>query len=361
MAKRGELSWTQLRVGLLVIVALMIFMVAIFYITGPGKLLAGKYTLVTYLPEAQGLKEGAPVRLAGVEVGNVDRVQLSPYRGDPARSVAITMRVLKSYKQDIRGDSKASLITEGLLGERMVDITRGSPQAPELKDGGTVQGKEEAAIKLIIERTNEVVSNLSVMTDQIRDIVSRVQAGQGTIGKLVKDETLYNRVNAAVDDVHKLTQRAAAGEGTFGKLMVSDELYDRANATMKRVETMIADVEAGKGTVGKFLRDEAMAAETKQMVERINSAFGDIEAGKGTLGKLAKDPALYDEAKSTFTNLNNVTRKLDRGQGTFEKLIDDPKLYDNANGLAEDLRSFVADFRANPKKYMRFKFGVLVF
>lgn len=360
MAKRGELSWTQLRVGLLVMVALMIFMVAIFYITGRGKLLAGKYTLVTYLPEAQGLKEGAPVRLAGVEVGNVDRVQLSPYRGDTARSVAITMRVLKSYQQDIRADSKASLITEGLLGERMVDITRGS-QGPPVADGGTVQGKEEAAIKLIIERTNEVVSNLSVMTDQIRDIVSRVQAGQGTLGKLVKDETLYHRVNAAVDDVHKLTQRAAAGEGTFGKLMVSDELYDRANATMKRVEAMVADVEAGKGTVGKFLRDEAMAAETKQMVERINSAFGDIEAGKGTLGKLAKDPALYDEAKSSFSNLNSVTRKLDRGQGTFEKLIDDPKLYDNANGLAEDLRGFVADFRANPKKYMRFKFGVLVF
>ena len=361
MPKRGELSWTQLRVGLMVIVALMIFMVAIFYITGRGRLLARKYTLQTFLPEAQGLKEGAPVRLAGVEVGNVDRVQLSPYRGQPAKSVQITMRVLKSYQPDIRADSKASLITEGLLGERMVDITRGSPQEPEIKDGGTVQGKEEAAIKLIIERTNEVVSNLSVMTEQIRDIVSRVQAGQGTIGKLVKDETLYNRVNAAVDDVHKLTQQAAAGEGTLGKLIVSNELYDRANATMRRVDNIVADVEAGKGTVGKFLRDEALAAQTKQMIERANSAFGDIEAGKGTLGKLAKDPALYDEAKATFANLKSVTSKLDKGGGSLERLIDDPRLYENANGLAEDLRSFLADFRSNPKKYMRFKFGVLVF
>jgi phospholipid/cholesterol/gamma-HCH transport system substrate-binding protein len=97
------------------------------------------------------------------------------------------------------------------------------------------------------------------------------------------------------------------------------------------------------------------------MVGRINSAFGDIEAGKGTLGKLAKDPALYEEAKSTFANLNSVTRKLDKGGGSLERFIDDPKLYENANGLAEDLRSFIADFRANPKKYMRFKFGVIVF
>src|SRR5271167_1068625 len=124
MAQRKQLSWTELRVGLFVLAGLFILAVAIFYVTGAG-ILGPKYRLKTYLPEVEGLTLGAPVRLDGLEIGNVESISLTPQPPDQMHNITLVFRIDKKYKDNIRTDSNASLITEGLLGNRYVTVKRG--------------------------------------------------------------------------------------------------------------------------------------------------------------------------------------------------------------------------------------------
>jgi phospholipid/cholesterol/gamma-HCH transport system substrate-binding protein len=149
MPQRKQVTWAQLRVGLLTLVGLFLIMVAILYVTGAG-ILRAKYQLITYLPEVEGLTLGAPVRLDGVEVGNVDGIRIAPpaaaaAKPDRTRNVQVIMRVDRRFKDNITTESRASLVTEGFLGNRYVRITRGYAGS-SIAAQGEVPGEEEVAM-----------------------------------------------------------------------------------------------------------------------------------------------------------------------------------------------------------------------
>ena len=185
MAQRKQLTWTELRVGVFVLAALFLLMVAIFYVTGAG-FLGPRYRLITYLPEVEGMKAGAPVDLDGVEVGNVQSIDLTPHPTDHEHSITLVLRVDKKFQNDIRTDSKASLVTKGLLGDRYVTISRGLT-GTVIPTNGILPAEEAPDIKQVVERGADVAENLSVLSDQLKEIVSKVRRGQGTIGKVLKD------------------------------------------------------------------------------------------------------------------------------------------------------------------------------
>ena len=358
MAQRKQMTWTELRVGVFVLVGLFLIAITIFYVTGGGiGILSPKYTLKTYLPEVEGLASGAPVRLDGVEVGNVEQILLNPHSTSRMNSIELVMRINKKYQDQIRTDSKASLITEGLLGNRYVSISRGLT-GQVVQNDGVVPGAEEAAIKAIVERGAEVAQNLSTLSEQLGEIVGKVQKGQGTIGKLLTDDTLYNNLNSAVTRVNSVVASAQAGEGTVGKLLTSDELYNKANATIGHAETLLADVREQKGTLGKLIYDPAVYTDAKQFLERGNTVVSDIQAGKGTLGKLATDEALYANLRDASANVKSAAAKLNSNEGTVGKFFADPEFYDNVSGLAGDMRLLIGDFRKNPKKFLHVKFTI---
>jgi phospholipid/cholesterol/gamma-HCH transport system substrate-binding protein len=144
MAQRKQLTWTELRVGIFVLVGLFVLAVGIFYVTG-GNVLGPKYRLKTFLPEVSGLAIGAPVRLDGVEIGNVESIKLLQRTlgkvPDKNKNIEVGMRVDRRYQNDILTDSAASLVTEGLLGNRYVNISRGVTGVP-VKEGQEVPGTE---------------------------------------------------------------------------------------------------------------------------------------------------------------------------------------------------------------------------
>src|SRR6516162_6732417 len=159
MARGKQLTWSELRVGLFVLVGLLVLAVAIFYVTGAG-VFGPKYRIQTYLPEVSGLAAGAPVRLDGVEIGNVEQIKIVPReQGKPPD---------RRFQNDVLTDSAASLVTEGLLGNRYVNITRGYTGVP-LKEGQAVPGTEEKAIKEVVERSADVLANLKALSEDIQD------------------------------------------------------------------------------------------------------------------------------------------------------------------------------------------------
>ncbi|HVO57739.1 MAG TPA: MlaD family protein [Dongiaceae bacterium] len=353
MAQRKQVTWTELRVGLFVLVALLVIAVGIFYVTGPG-FFGPKYNLKTYFPEVAGVSNGAPVRLNGMDVGNVESVRLTPLAGgqvpDKNRNIEVVIRLDKRFQQDIRTDSTAKLVTEGLLGNRYVDLSRGYTGVP-LQDGQEVPGTSE-------KNLSDVMASVQSLSDQLQGVLTDLKSGKGTIGKLLTDEQAYDNLNGLLARGNQMVGDIQKGHGTIGKLVASDELYGKVNQTLDNVNGLVTDAKSPKGTIGKLLYDPSLYDEAKKALENGNAVLGDVRAGKGSLGKLATDDELYNKLKETSGNLASATAKLNDNTTTAGKLFSDPKLYDNLTGLTGDMRLLIGDFRQNPKKFLRIKVAI---
>jgi len=357
MAQRKQLTWTELRVGLFVLVALFVLGAGIFYVTGAGPL-APKYRLRTYLPEVSGLANGAPVRVDGVEVGNVVTSRLLPRTGgktpDRNKNIEVTMRVDRRYQPDILTDSVASLVTEGLLGNRYVNITRGLTGTP-VPDAGVVPGAEEKAMKEVVERSADLLGNLQALSDDVKDLIQGVKAGKGSLGKLLTDEQVYRHLNDVLAKGDTMITNIQDGQGTLGKLVTSDEMYTKVDKGLDHINVILADVRAQKGTVGKLMYDPALYDQLKDAATNGNAMIKDIREGKGSLGKLATDDSLFTNLRNASANVATAASKLNDNTTTAGKLFSDPKLYDNLAGLTGDMRLLIGDFRQNPKKFLHIK------
>jgi phospholipid/cholesterol/gamma-HCH transport system substrate-binding protein len=360
MAQRKQLTWTELRVGLFVLVGLSVLAAGIFYVTGAGTI-GPKYRLITYLPEVSGLANGAPVRLDGVEVGNVESIRLAPRVAgkirDRNRNIEVVMRVGKHYENDILTDSAASLVTEGLLGNRYVNISLGITGVP-LKDGQEVPGTEEKAMKEVVERSADMLGNLQALSENVQELINGVKAGKGSLGKLLTDDQAYNHLNNLLSRGDVMLANIQAGQGSLGKLVASDEMYNKVDKGLDNVNVILTDVRSQKGTIGKLLYDPSLYDEAKQAISNGNAVITDVRAGKGTLGKLVTDDSLYTKLKETSDNVATATAKFNDNTTTVGKLFSDPKLYDSMTGLTGDLRLLIGEFRQNPKKFLHIKVSV---
>lgn len=360
MAQRKELTWSDLRVGIFVLVGIVVIMVGIFYVTG-ASFLGPKYTLVTYLPDVQGLAAGASVTLDGVEIGNVDTIDVNRGQaGQPPNqqhAVKVVMRVSRDYQDEIRTDSVAQLFTEGFLGDRVVALQRGYT-GMVLQNGQEIQGVPEKSVNEVMASAADLLTSLNQLSGKANAIVADVQSGHGTLGALLEDRAIYDNANKAVANVKAMTDDLQQGQGTIGKLLKDEAVYNNVNAATARVDDIMAAVQQQKGTIGKLIYDPSIHDEAKQFMANGSGLVSDIRSGKGTLGKLATDDSLFASYKQIGEHLSQATAQLDGNQATLGKFFNDPKFYDNTTGLAGDLRQLVSDFRTNPKKFLHVKFSI---
>ena len=351
MPQRKQLTWTQLRVGVLIISGLIVLAVGIFFISGQVGFFTKNYSLKTYFSGAESLRDGAQVRLAGIVVGNVTGIKLSPYT-DPSRAVQIDMKVSQKYKDQIRTDSVATIETVGLLGEAYVDISRGGPGTQPIPDGGVVKSHEEADMKQIVRNANDVVSNLRVLSSTLNDITKQIQHGQGSIGKLIYEENFYNNLNKTANEAQELMARVEQGHGTLGKLLNDEALYKRTVAAVDKVNDVLDEVQHGNGSAARFINDPSVYNNINQATKTANTLMTNINDSKGTLGKLIKDPSLYNHLNETAQHVDVITDRIDRGQGTLGRLSTDPAMYNNLLSASQSLRQFLTEFRTNPRRYL---------
>lgn len=349
MAQQKQLAWTDLRVGLFVFFGLILTAVAIFYVTG-GTFLGPKYRLVTYMPEVNGLQSGAPVELDGLHVGNVQQVSLTPRPQDAAHSVTVVLELQSKFQDQIRTDSVASLVTQGLLGDRYVAISRGLTGSV-VPNNGTIPAKLRGGTAEIMDRSTELLDNLNALSTQVQSFVSQIQNSKGTVGKLINDPALYDHLNGTASHLDAVTASIQQGQGSLGKLVASDDLYNKA-------DDVIGAIHDQKGTLGKLVYDPALYTHVTGIAQNGDALLADVRAGKGTLGKLTNDDSLFNNVRDASANLRDATAKLNSNQGTAGKLFSDPALYDNLTGATGDLRLMINDFRTNPKKFLHIKLGI---
>jgi phospholipid/cholesterol/gamma-HCH transport system substrate-binding protein len=353
-----QLKWSQLKVGLTVVVASITLIVLIFLMSGTGGLFTPKIYVRSYFDNAGGLRVGAPVRLEGVDIGHVMSIGVI---SDPRRRrtpVEVQMKVTTRYISNIRRDSRTLLSTAGVLGETYIDIDSGRAQGPQVQDGDELPAEDVPDFQDVVRASQGTLQNLDALEKRVDRILAFVESGNGSVGKLIYDPQLYNRLSSTVGEFQNLVSDVSNGKGSIGKLISDDELYRKVNATVDKLNGMIDDLNAGKGTAGKFLKDEALYKNANDTVANIKQLTDDINTGKGAIGKLAKDQEFANKLENTMNKINDLTNQLAAGQGTAGKLLQDPALYNNANQMLMETRELVKSIRENPKKYLTIRFKV---
>src|SRR6195256_501432 len=290
---KRSVSLSEIRVGLMVLVSIAILIFLILNASGDINPFARKLHLKALFADANGLREGSEVRLAGVRVGKVEKITLLPPSNVPnAPRVEALMTIDNTIDgrpaaERVRTDSQAQQGSPSLLGnEMLINITPGTALGQPVKDYATLPSSSSNTVNDFATSGTDLAQRLSKLSDEISIIVRNVKDGKGTIGHLFNDESLYNNLNATIRDTQDLMVQIRSGQGSAGKFVNDPALYNNANEIAKNLKQLSDDLNAGKGTAGKLLHDDALynrinhiADRVDKSVDQINDIVADINAG----------------------------------------------------------------------------------
>jgi phospholipid/cholesterol/gamma-HCH transport system substrate-binding protein len=358
LPSQKQLKWSQLRVGITVIVSCVTLGVLLFLMSGTRGLFSKRIKLQSYFDNASGLREGAPVRLSGVDVGNVIHIRVVPDKDKQQTPVEVIMKVSTKYGFDLRRDSVISLETAGVLGETYLDIDSSQAVGAIVQDGDTLATQVHPDFNQVVRASQSTLENMDALLKRADRILAFAESGKGSLGKLIYDPTLYNRISATVADLQGMVEDVAKGKGSLGALINRNDAYDKFLATLDKLNAVIDDVQAGKGTAGKLLKDPSLYNNANDTMANIKKVTETINSGKGTIGRLVEDDELAKKLDITITKLSELTSELEAGQGTAGKLFKDETLYNNANQMITEASALVKAVKENPKKYLSIKLHI---
>jgi len=349
MDRSKTLTWTELRVGLVMIASVGILAFTILYIGGGGgSPFSRKYRLRALMADVNGLKPGAPVRVGGVEVGNVTSVSI----GGPEQKglVEVQMRLDQRVQPQVTTESRVGLGTLGLLGEKALDIAPASRGVP-LEDGSLVPSDP-------VDPFKGLLGDASQSTAYLRRILARMDSGEGLLGKALRDDELYNRLTDVSGRLQRLLTKMESDTSPLGRVIGDREMSDRLAATVRNMEAASARLEAGQGALGALSHDDELAKDIKALTASLSHLSTRVEKGEGTMGKLVSDEGLYVKIDQLTSRVDALVGQIEKGEGSAGRFIHDPEVYNNMAAATRELRQLVADIRADPRKYLRVKMSL---
>ena len=308
MRRGTPMTWEQVRVGIFLIVVLAMGTTALVLIGRSGNVFGERYQLVTLVRSAAGLVPGAEVQLAGQAVGQVDRVVLilPEDRPEGGEAVALWLNVRVSVQSQIREDSRAQVRTQGLLGDRLIDIRPGSAGARILQDGDTLHAASSVDFDALIAEGSEAVGDLVEITSNLAELTRGVLEGEGTIGRLVTDAALYDRLVSLAGSMDTLVAVAADADGPVMRMLEDESLYLSIRSTLTSLDSVAAGVARGEGSLGRMLTTDSLYAALLGSITRMDSLLASLESGEGAMGRLFTDPALYEELLKTMVDFGSL-------------------------------------------------------
>jgi phospholipid/cholesterol/gamma-HCH transport system substrate-binding protein len=345
MPRTRSLGWAELKVGLISVFAIVMTLVLIFLLSGEGGFSWQQYGIKTTFDNIAGLKPGAPVRVAGVEVGSVEAARFLGNR------VEVAMKVNEDYRHLITTESVASLGSVSLLGEAAVDITAASSGSPVPEWGYVKSGRATGSL-------TDVATQATAGIEELTAVLADIRAGRGTIGQLVTNDSLYRELNNLVAAAEEVARNMSSGRGTIGRLANNPAAAQALEATLMNLQDVTARIRAGEGSIGKFLTDDAMSRNLTSMAANVDAITGRLNTGQGTAGALLTERELYDRMNSMMNRMDQVTAALQKGEGTAGQLLHDKQLYENMNATMAELRNLIAAISADPKRYLNVRVSI---
>ncbi len=353
MASQERVHWAQLRVGIVASAAIIIAGVLIYLLTGQSNLFGGEFHLKTYMEDSAGMTSNAPVRLNGILAGHIGEIVLSGSR-DRKHTVSIDMVIQHKFLDQIPDDSKAAISAANLLGDKYINITRGT-HPKHVEPDGQIESLETQDIPEIIAQSSRLLEQFQTIMGRIDGLLAVVESGQGNIGKFIKDDSLYDRLNATAGEVQQLVQDVRNSNGTISHLLYDDALYNDIRKPIQRMDDLLAQVQQGRGSAGKLINDPALYDEAHASIAEARKLLDNLNAGKGTAGKLLNDDQIYTQLNLIASKVNTAIDKINAGQGTIGQLMVNPQLYDSLNGTAREVQGLIKDMHTNPKKFLTIK------
>jgi phospholipid/cholesterol/gamma-HCH transport system substrate-binding protein len=345
MPRTRSLAWSELKLGVLTIAAIIITAITIFLVTGGRGFFWQRYTLKARFGNVAGLAPGSPVRLAGVEVGSVLDTQLV------GAQVEVEFEVNRAYRDRITTDSMARLGSVSLLGESAVDISPSTTGTPIPQGGDVPSAPTPPQFADLTQSANQGIQQITGLVEGMRD-------GRGTIGKLMTDDQLYNQLERFVSTAGDLTRSIRDGRGTLGKLVNDPKTAQELETSLGNIERLTARLEAGQGSFGKLLKDESFADSLNGATTNLRDVMGRLNRGEGTAGKLLTDQSLYDQLNGVATRFDDLLTKLNDGQGTAGQFLKDKQLYENMNAAVNEFRSLLSAIQKDPRKYLNVRVSI---
>ncbi len=357
MASQKRVEWAKLKTGILATASMLIAGVLIFLLTGNGTMFEHQAILRTFMTDSAGMAENAPVRLNGILVGHIKQPVLSG-SPNPKRTVEVGMVIPEKYLAEIPEDSQAAISAANLLGDKYINITRGIHKK-HVEDGGEVASLQTQDVPEILAQSSSLLSQFQTILGRLDGLLTVVENGQGNLGKLFKDDTLYDRLSATAGEVQALVKDVHNSNGTLSHLLYDPAFFDDIKRPIQRLDDMLADIQQKKGTAGKLLYDTQLHDESLGLitdaragVAEAKKMLDDLNAGKGTAGKLLKDEEISKQLDQITLKINAAIDKINAGQGTLGQLMVNPALYDSLTATTTQANGLLKDFRANPKKFM---------
>lgn len=397
--RNPKLTFSELRVGIFMLIALIVTGFFIFNSSGSFNPFEKKIRLKARFENADGLHSGADVQLAGVSIGKVEDVKFLPPDAPEGERIEATLLVAQTFdnrpiSELIRSDSTAQLVATSVLGnDKMINITPGTIKGSPVDDNDQLKTSTAISLNQLTATGNDLLKQINKLAVPANEILNKANQGEGTLGRMVNDEALYESLDSAVSETRATMTRLQTtidkinrGQGSAGKLINDPELYNSLNRTASQLEAISGDIRAGRGSAGKFVNDDALYNETRAAVSELRSAAtkfsaiaddvksltADVRAGKGSAGKLFTDETLYENTRDAMERFRAATLRIESvladaqsGKGTLGKILTDETLYNNLSLTAANVATFTGegtklldDFRKNPKKYLRIRLSL---
>jgi phospholipid/cholesterol/gamma-HCH transport system substrate-binding protein len=345
MPRTRSLAWSELKIGIVAVVAIAMAVMFVIAVGGQGGFSWEQYTLTTKFPDVKGLKSGAVVRVAGVEVGKVGEVKLA------GSEVEVVLKVNDENKSRITEQSRATIGSLSLLGEPVIDVSP-SMQGRQLQDGDFLPaGRAPGQLADVAEGATQALA-------QVTGVMQDIRKGQGTVGKLFTEDQIYKEVNGLIESAGVVASELARGKGTMGMLVRDPAAYTRMNNALGYLQDSLQRINAGEGSLGKLLKDEALAKSLTSASANFDQASARLNRNDNTVGRLLTERELYDKINSLSGKIDAVTDGLQKGEGSAGRFLKDKELYDHMNAAASELRQLIGDIRKDPKKYLNVRVSI---
>jgi phospholipid/cholesterol/gamma-HCH transport system substrate-binding protein len=319
MRRPTGVTWDQLRVGVLVLFAAAVLVVSVYKLGEAANLFTRRYTLYVFLSNARGVARGGSVTINGVVAGTVTDITFLPIGTDTTRNLKVELSIDQRLQDQVRADSRASVKSMGVLGDKVLDISSGTPRYGVLQANDTLRVRPTIDMDDVIGQTSVVVQDAVELTRDLK-IIS---------GGIVR------------------------GDGTMGQLVTNRSLYDRLTGTLVRMDALLARLDNPHGTVGRLIDDPTLYNNLTVAVAGLDSALAQVNNRQGTLGKLLYDDTLYSQLVGVAGSTDSVMHQLNDGQGTVSRLLRDRQLYDQLTKAVATLNTVLADIKQNPRRYTR--------
>ena len=306
MKRSSFITWDQLKVGGIISAALLVLAVAIYKLGQSTNLFSRRYELVAYLANANGLRAGGTVFVAGQFAGTIKSIEFLPVDNDTTRNLRVRMAIDEGLQNQIRGDSKAKIRTLGLLGDKVIDISIGTPRYSILRSGDMIAVSPSLDYEAVLTQAAGGVADMVDLTHDLRTLTNGLIDGKGTVGQLITNRALYDEFIGTMGRANRMLAKFENPNGSFARLLNDPALYDRFVSVMASADSLVVALNDKNGTVGKLLRDDTLYAHLVSMATAGDSLMRAMSSGQGMVGRLLNDPTLYDRVNKATTDLNAI-------------------------------------------------------